>query len=816
MAFDKSKYYIGRIYNPESETITDEPVLLNPSNLLTHGVVVGMTGSGKTGLCICLLEEAALHNTPAIIIDPKGDLTNLVLHFPKQQPSDFEPWINTSGTERDGKTAPELAQEIAQEIASTWKKGLADWGIGEKELQELKDSADFAIYTPGSSSGLKINVLSMLEKPNFPEEITSEELSDRVSSTVSALLTMIGFENADPIHSREHILLSTLLLNSWRKNEPLLLEELIPQVQNPPVEKIGAIPIDMFFPEKDRFSFSMMLNNFLASPSFSIWREGQVLDIDYLMNTQSKPRHSIFCLSHLTEKERMFFVTLLLTSIEGWMRRQEGTSSLKGIVYIDEIIGYVPPVANPPSKNVILRLYKQARAYGLGLLLATQNPVDFDYKALSNAGTWIIGRLQTEQDKNRLVDGLSSSSGTIDISLINRLISSLPKRVFMMHSIYNSSPILLHSRWAMNYLPGPIDKSKIRKANELAGALDVSTIELERKTSTGISDTDNQVTSKLPSTLTTSRPAIPGNIDEYVMPIDSEKSDSGIIYRAGIIAQSEVLYVSKQHNLEHKEKRCAIIEDIGGGLIHWEDIVRPGIDSRILTSSTIANALYEQIHNWLADVNKQSEIQKDFKEWIYRNGSLTLKANVKLKVFSSPESSNDDFIDKCYDVVQKKIDGEILKASSSYDTKINSLQNKIELQELEVKAVESSVSQRRLETLATGGSVVIGMLSGRKRSITSTLTKNRLATAAKDRLIAEQETLRNYKEQLVVLLKSKENVVQQVKENWNSIAEDISEITLRPIKSNVFIEFFGVVWLPYQTIEKEGKKIQIQAFKLSN
>ncbi len=810
MAFDKTDYFLGKIFDPKTQKITNDRFLLDPDTLVTHGVVVGMTGSGKTGLSICLLEEAALHNTPAIIIDPKGDLTNLVLHFPDQLPTDFEPWIDENEAKRKDKSTSQLAEETA----AMWKKGLADWGIGPQELQELKDSADFAIYTPGSSSGLQVNVLSMLETPNLTGKEKQEDISDRISSNVSALLSMIGFEDADPLQSREHILFTNLLQRAWNKNESLSLEELIPQIQNPPFEKIGAFPIDMFFPEKDRFAFSMLLNNLLASPSFAIWRQGNLMDIDFLFKPNPKPRHSIFCLSHLTDKERMFFVTLLFTSIESWMRQQEGSGSLRGIIYFDEIIGYLPPVANPPSKEVILRMFKQARAYGLGLLLTTQNPVDFDYKALSNAGTWLIGRLQTEQDKNRLLDGLSSASGAVDLKTVDRLISGLPKRVFVFHSIHRQTPILIHSRWAMNYLPGPISTQKIPLANEIAGAN--GKFNIEKTTVDKPQHIENQSISQNQDDILASRPAVPGNIAEFVMPVDLEKSDIDIIYRPGLIAQAETLYLSKKYNMEHKEKKCAIVEDIGSGLIHWEDIIHKGIDSKILLNkSTVPNPRFSAIPNWLADKSKQGEIEKDFLEWIYRNGTLELKANLKLKVFANVETSDEEFRSKLLETKNDRIEEEIQKASSTYDKKITALQRKIEIQELDVKAAGSSVNQRRLETLATGGAAVFGMLTGRKRSITSTLSKNRMASAAKDRLIAEQETLEQYKEQLIELQKARENVIQEVTETWNEIVEENTKISIRPMKTNIFMEFYGVVWLPYHKIEKDGGEKYIEAFSLS-
>ena len=438
MVTTSPNYFLGRIYDPKTRATTSEPLTLDPANLTTHAVVTGMTGSGKTGLCIGLLEEAALHGTPAIIIDPKGDLTNLLLHFPRQLPSDFEPWIDPETARRDGKTVTQMAEETS----AKWKKGLSDWGLGEEQLKALGDAADFAIYTPGSSSGIPVNILSSFQAPELDWESNSEILRERISSTITALLGLIGISGIDPLRSREHILLSNLLETAWMNKQNLTLTDLILQVQNPPMDRLGAFPMDSFFPERDRFDLALLLNNFLASPSFQVWQQGQPLDIGAVLKSNSgKPRHSVFYIAHLSENERMFFVTLLFAAVETWMRSQRGTGNLRAIVYFDEIMGYLPPVANPASKTVMLRMLKQARAFGVGLVLATQNPVDVDYKALSNAGTWMIGRLQTEQDKNRLLDGLSSAGGTTDISTFDKLISGLDKRVFLYHSIYKSGPV---------------------------------------------------------------------------------------------------------------------------------------------------------------------------------------------------------------------------------------------------------------------------------------------------------------------------------------------------------------------------------------
>ncbi|MEN6483042.1 MAG: DUF87 domain-containing protein, partial [Anaerolineaceae bacterium] len=401
------QFFIGRVVDPETNKATTEPLFYDPADLTTHAFVTGMTGSGKTGLSITVLEEAALQKIPAIIIDPKGDLTNLALHFPNLEPKNFEPWLDPETARRENTTLAALAESTA----AMWKKGLADWGIGKEDLEALSNVVQFTIFTPGSSSGIPVNILSSFAAPLIPWDENQEILREEIASNVTALLSLIGFNDIDPLSSREHILLSNILENAWSSGQSLDLTGIILQTQAPPFEKLGAFPVNSFFPEKDRFALAMRLNNFLASPSFQTWIEGQPLDIgNILYMPDGKPRHSIFYLAHLSENERMFFVTLLFGAIEAWMRGKRGTSGLRALIYFDEIMGYLPPVANPPSRTIMLRMLKQARAFGVGLLLSSQNPVDLDYKALSNAGTWIIGRLQTDQDKQRLLDGLDSAS----------------------------------------------------------------------------------------------------------------------------------------------------------------------------------------------------------------------------------------------------------------------------------------------------------------------------------------------------------------------------------------------------------------------
>ena len=401
-------FYLGRVYDPMAGETLDEPILYDSRDLTTHAICVGMTGSGKTGLAIGLLEEAAIDGVPAIIIDPKGDMGNLLFNFPKLEAADFQPWVDPDEAMRKGIGVAEHARKTAE----LWKKGLASWGQDGARIQRLRDAVDMCIYTPGSTAGVPLRVLRSFDAPPPALREDAEALAERVQSAVSGLLALLDID-ADPVSSREYILLSNILQHAWSEGKSLDLAGVIRAIQQPPFDKLGVFDLDVFYPAKERFTLAMAMNNLLASPSFAPWMEGEPLEISKLLYTdEGKPRLSILSIAHLSDSERMFFVTLLLNEVVSWMRTQPGTSSLRALLYMDEIFGYFPPTREPPSKRPMLTLLKQARAFGVGVVLSTQNPVDLDYKGLSNCGTWFLGRLQTERDKARVLDGLEGAMST--------------------------------------------------------------------------------------------------------------------------------------------------------------------------------------------------------------------------------------------------------------------------------------------------------------------------------------------------------------------------------------------------------------------
>ena len=456
-------FYLGRPYDLAAKAPLPGAVLYDSKDLVTHAVCVGMTGSGKTGLCISLIEEAALDGIPTIAIDPKGDLTNLMLTFPDLRPEDFRPWINEEDAAKKGMTP----DAYAAQQADLWKNGLASWGEDGARIKRLRDAADFAVYTPASNAGIPISIIASFAAPPQQVRDDAEVFRERVMTTVTSLLTLIGIE-ADPVQSREHVLLSTIMSNAWAQGTDLDIATLVGQVQKPQIEKIGVMDLESFYPEKDRQKLALALNALLAAPGFSAWLEGVPMDVATLLRTpEGKPRVAIVSIAHLGDKERMFFVSLLLNQILSWMRAQSGTTSLRAVVYMDEIFGYFPPVATPPSKEPLLTLLKQARAFGLGVVLATQNPVDLDYKGLSNAGTWLLGRLQTERDKARVLEGLegvaAAANATFDKRAMDETLAGLKNRIFLMNNVHEDAPRVLETRWAMSYLRGPLTREQIKK-----------------------------------------------------------------------------------------------------------------------------------------------------------------------------------------------------------------------------------------------------------------------------------------------------------------------------------------------------------------
>lgn len=851
------QFYLGRIYDLKTAKTAGQDLQYDPVDLTTHAVITGMTGSGKTGLCIGLMEEAALQGIPAILIDPKGDLTNLLLHFPELAPQDFQPWLDADTIRRQGKTL----DVVASETADQWRAGLKEWGIDQEKIAKLSSAAHYAIYTPGSDAGLQISVLSSLEAPELPWEGNKEILREKISSTVTALLGLVGYDDIDPLRSREHILLSNIFESTWSQGKSLDLTELILQVQTPPFEKLGAFAVDNFFPAKERNLLAMTLNNILASPAFQAWREGEPMDVRaMLFAADGKPRHSVFYIAHLSDGERMFFVTLLLSAIETWMRTQSGSISLRALVYFDELYGYLPPTAMPPSKTPLLRMLKQARAFGVGMVLATQNPVDVDYKALSNAGSWFVGKLQTERDKNRLLDGLQSASADLDRNAYSEIISALGKRVFLLHNIHSNGAVLFQTRWTMNFLAGPLTRPQIPGLNKLVGA---GSATQAAGFTTGVtalpSDVEDDLSQFQPipalsaensperqlagnraqSTYAVrpasglqgsqTKPVIPTGISEYFLPVTYSLTEAfklasepmpvdarqeAVLYRPTLLASATVRFIDRRYAVDSEVVRDALVDSLDRrGALRWEDFPYDGPGMDKLESQPAPQARFIAPDAPFGDLKLINTLQKDFSDWVYRTTQVVARANLALKIYAGPDISPAEFRTACSDAARQARDAEISKQATVIDRQLAVLKEKLASGERGLSQDQLEYENRRQEetgNLLELGAGLLGM--GRKKSITTQISRSRLSQQAKSDVENGLVGLRQIKQQIQDLEQKREQVLRETNAHWGNLVNQVSEIPILPKKNNLYIQVFGVAWQPFYVVQAGGEVYELPAF----
>ncbi|MBH0195767.1 MAG: ATP-binding protein, partial [Nitrospira sp.] len=634
-------FYMGRPYDLAAKQAKPGWLLYDSKDLVTHAVCVGMTGSGKTGLCLALLEEAAIDNIPAIIIDPKGDLGNLMLTFPSLTGEDFQPWINEDDARKKGLAPADYARAQAE----LWAKGLAGWQQDGARIQRLRDAADVVIYTPGSSAGLPVSILKSFAAPAADVREDAELLRERISTTVTSLFGLLGIE-ADPIQSREHILMSTILDQTWRKEEDLDLATLIHAIQSPPVSKIGVMDVESFFPSKDRFALAMKLNNLLAAPGFQAWLEGEALDIQSLLYTSAgKPRHAIFSIAHLNDAERMFFVTLLLSQMVGWMRAQSGTTSLRALLYMDEIFGYFPPVSNPPSKLPLMTLLKQARAFGLGVVLATQNPVDLDYKGLANTGTWFIGRLQTERDKARVLEGLegaSSSAGKkFDKGRMEQTLAGLGNRIFLMNNVHEDEPVVFETRWCLSYLRGPLTRTQIKTLMEPVRRQASSV----KRQADGIGASTSSRMTNDGSRLTSARPMLPPDVPQYFVPLrGSQPGGSELVYAPMLLGSSQIRFSDSKSGIDSMQDLAVLAAMTDGPVaVDWDRSTVTDLVIADLEQSPEDGAQFLALPASAGKARSYADWSKDFGGWLFRTQKVELFRSPSTKEVSTPDESERDF-----------------------------------------------------------------------------------------------------------------------------------------------------------------------------
>ena len=811
-------FFLGAKYDTKKKEMTEETVNYDARDLTTHAVCVGMTGSGKTGLCIGLLEEAAIDKVPAIIIDPKGDMTNLLLQFDNLSAEEFEPWINTDDAGRKGMSV----KEYAKATADKWKNGLESWGQGTERIESLKASVDYTIYTPGSDSGVPINILGSFAAPKVDFDSDAEMLRERIQGIVAALLGMIE-SNEDPSRSREGILLSTLFEHYWRLDEDLDLAKLILGIQKPPFKQLGVFDIETFFPEKDRFELALAFNTLVASPQFRYWLMGDPLDIDKIYFTaDGQPRHSVFYIAHLSESERMFFVTLLLNSVITWMRRQSGTTSLRSLVYFDEIFGYFPPTANPPSKKPLLTILKQARAFGVGAVLVTQNPVDIDYKGLSNAGTWFIGKLQTERDKMRVLEGLEGAiaeAGTGESVDYSNLITALSSRVFLLHNVHADGPVVFNTRWVMSYLRGPMTRPQVKQLMQEKKSM----LTKAKTSSNAISESRANPTT---SGSSASRPSLDPAIDQRFLKIwkssDEVKSELGngnelkIQFEPQVLSAARVRFYDAKRNVD-EVKSVALLSDAPDdfGRMDWDNAIpisnweRSVGDEPVVLEGTDIQFL--SVPDSLNTEKEFKVLEDNFEDHLYACERHVIHEHEKLDLYQMSGESDEAFRMRVAQAAREERDEALDEIQERYEDKFDRIKERMRKEQQDIAEAEAEVSARRTQEMVNVAETLFSVfVKGRRRSFGTAATKRRMSARASQKLQEAEEDLEELHIDLEDLEQELKSKLDELTREWENIANDISEKEVKPRRTDIQIEKIMLVWYPYW-INNKGDKVSALA-----
>ncbi len=814
--FEKLGYfYLGKEYDLEQRKVTSELVLYESKQLTTHAVCVGMTGSGKTGLCLSLLEEAAIDGIPVIAIDPKGDLGNLLLSFPELRAEDFAPWVDPDEATRKGLSR----EEFAAQTAKLWQDGLASWGQDGARITRLHESADLAIYTPGSSAGLPLTVLRSFAAPSAALFGQVEAYREKVASSVSGLLALLGIE-ADPISSREHILLANVLDQSWRAGRDLDMAGFIHAVQSPPFDKVGVIDLETFYPARERFALAMKLNNLLASPGFAAWMEGEALDVGSLLYTPAgKPRMAILSIAHLSDSERMFFITILLNEILAWVRTQPGTSSLRAVLYMDEIFGYFPPIANPPSKVPMLTLLKQARAFGLGIVLATQNPVDLDYKGLSNAGTWFLGRLQTKRDKERVLEGLEGASNatghSFDRRQMDEILSNLANRVFLMSNVHADQPVVFQTRWALSYLRGPLTREQIQtlmapcKVAQPTPTLGpafpspAGAIVAARKSAIAPPFTSAPAPSLSSAG---SRPVVPPDVPEFFIPCrEQHDTGSGLLYRPSVLGVARLHYADKKTGMDHWETLGllrSVVDELSADI--WDGAEAHTDHVPELKKTPEPGAQFGPLPGALARAKSYAEYSKGLKNYLYRERKLTVWSCPVFKAYSHPGESQRDFRLRLSQNSRETRDRANEELRAKFASKRNKLQEDIRKAREKLDREQAQASKAKWDAAVAFGNSVLGAFLGKKTISKTNVGKATSAAKAAGKAMQQGGDLGTAQSDLDRALENFTNLeiefqaeVDRLESMHRPDALALQAIELTPKKADITVEQVVLAWTPW-------------------
>ena len=821
-------FYLGRRHDLANGQTHEEPVLYEAKDLTTHAVCVGMTGSGKTGLGVCLLEEAALDGVPALIVDPKGDMGNLLLQFPELAARDFEPWVDPDAAQRKGQSVSEFAAATAE----LWRNGLASWGEGPERVRRLADAAEVAVFTPGSDAGIPVSLLKSFDAPPAVVAEDRELFAERIQGATAGLLALLGIE-ADPLQSRETILLSSILQHSWEAGEGLDVAGIIRAIQDPPFDKLGVFDLDTFYPAKERLQLAMQMNALLASPGFAMWVEGVPLDVQQLLYTpEGKPRLAVLSIAHLSESERMSFVTVLLNEVLSWIRTQPGTSSLRALLYMDEIFGFFPPTKEPPAKRPMLTLLKQARAYGLGVVLATQNPVDLDYKGLSNTGTWFLGRLQTERDKERVLDGLegavSSEGKGFDRRSMDRVLSGLGKRVFLLHNVHEEAPVVFHTRWALSYLRGPMTREEIRRkmadhplraaagsvpaAGAVSGAAAAAAVASDEASASDAAAAGMRQ-AKAAEEQESTRPSVPGEIRErFLLPRRGTPDGARVVYRPAFAAEAKLHYSRTSVGLEEWRTIGVTVpllerEDgpdfdalrtIDGGLGEgWDDEPDDGVSFGVCPSE-------------VSNEKRWKSWAKECESTLYRERPATIWRTKRPKLHSSYGEERADFDARLEQALKEELAEERGKLEKRYASKLDTQEGRVRRAEDKLAVQEEQYQSRKRRSWIDVGSSILGAFFSKKKA--SSTNARRAGSAAKsldsaarekEDVVRAQRELEEQREKLDELRHELEASLRELEDEHALDRVDVEEVVVSPRKSDLDVEDLTLLWVPF-AVDADG------------
>jgi len=782
-------FYLGKELAIGNKPSSGMPFLYKSKNLTTHGVIIGMTGSGKTGLGIGLIEEAIMDDIPSIIIDPKGDTANLLLSFPELKAGDFEPWIDPAEASR--KNMP--VADLAEQTAGTWQDGLASWGQGKERIAALRSKTVMTVYTPGSNSGVPVSILSGFNAPT-PDILSDEDaLNALVGSTVTSLLSLIDI-HGDLLTSREHILISSILLHYWRKGEDPSIESLIGAIVNPPFDKVGVFGLSAFSPQAERMKLAMLINNLIASPSYGSWLRGEPLDIQHILyGDDGKPRTSIFFIAHLSEPERMFFVTLLLNAVIGWMRRQQGTSSLKALLYMDEIFGYFPPTANPPSKQPMLLLLKQARAFGVGVVLATQNPVDLDYKGLSNIGSWFVGRLQTTQDQNRVLDGIvGASDGLLDRATARNMLTDMKARQFLLSSAHYDEPMLFETRWVMSYLKGPISLQDV-------GSL------MKGRPQPAAEQRIPDVSPQRPSGgLPGRRPMISEGVAQrfYLPPAPAPAPAERVVFEPWLAACASVRFYHSGRNIDEKrDYTLRLYLDESFDEPHWSNTEPFTFDLARCPDTPPDGSSFYGLPGAFSSLKTLQAYEKDFYDYLYQSQRLELLRAPSLKLESRPGESESEFVVRIRDVLRERKEAAAEKLLASFKARRDRLEKKLDIALARIEKEKSDVSVSTTDTLISFGAAVLGAFLGRKTLSSTTVTRTAGGIRKAGRIAKEKGDVRRAEEavalieqEIAQLEKEQTQAIDELAERFDAARVETERFAVKPRRGDIFNVRLCLLW----------------------